>query len=233
MEPLVRAALAWAQLGESDCEEIGSGLLGQPLNAGTSTAYTVAGLWLVARALRNRGDEMPMEIVYGIALASVGLGSLAFHGPVPPGARLLHDLTIAFTLIVIAVRGGGSLLGWPQRRVLQVIGLVVLATAVVMAAAPDAGNLLSGVYGVSAVTTEVLVYRAGRRRLPVQAARILGTAAGLLVVASVINLLGRTDGPLCDPDGVFQGHAVWHVLTASVFMLYGYVAFPRSMKAVS
>jgi hypothetical protein len=27
--------------------------------------------------------------------------------------------------------------------------------------------------------------------------------------------LGRTGGPLCDPDSVLQGHAAWHLLSAA------------------
>lgn len=72
------------ELGESDCEDIGAGLLNQPANAWSSVAYVVFGLWLVVRAVRSRSVETPVEIAYGAALASIGIGSVAFHGPVPP-----------------------------------------------------------------------------------------------------------------------------------------------------
>ena len=35
-----------------------------------------------------------------------------------------------------------------------------------------------------------------------------------LAVAAVANVLSRTGAPLCRPDSLLQGHAVWHVLTA-------------------
>lgn len=218
--------LLLSELGESDCEEIGDGLLNQPVNAISSGAYTLFGLWLVWRAVRRRSDEMCIEIFYGLALASVGIGSIAFHGPVPPGARLLHDLTIAAVLAVIAARNLGVLLGWPRRAVAGMAIVVIGVIGAVMAFAPDAGNLLTGLVGAAAVTTEVMIYRSGRRRFSARVARILVSVVVLLAAAGVINVLGRTGGPICDPDSLFQGHALWHVLTAAAFMVYGYAAFP-------
>ena len=220
--------LLLGELGESDCEDIGDGFLGQPVNAVSSGAYTFFGLWLVWRALRRAGDERWVEVVYGVALASIGLGSIAFHGPVPPGARLLHDLTIAALLAVIAARNIGFLAGWARGAVIGLAAAQTIAVGAVMAVAPDAGNVLTGVVGAAAILTEVLVYRAGHRRFSRRVARLLLIIAGLLVTGGLINLLGRTGGPICDPDSYFQGHALWHVLTAAAFTLYGYAAFDQN-----
>jgi hypothetical protein len=227
---IVTAEIASAlyQLGESDCERIRTGLLSQPVNAWSSFAYVVFGLWLVIRALRVRSVETPIEIAYGAALASIGVGSVAFHGPVPPGAQLMHDVTIAAALGVIAARGAGALRGWTPRQVLIASAAAIIAIGAVMAVAPAAGQVLAGVVGAGAVGSEVLLYRTGRRHLPSRVAGTLAATVGILGVAAVVNVLGRTGGPLCDPESVVQGHAVWHVLTAGSFMLYGYAAFPHS-----
>ena len=50
------------QIGESDCEDIDDGFLAQPVNALSSLAYTLFGIWLVIRAVRNRTHEMAIEI---------------------------------------------------------------------------------------------------------------------------------------------------------------------------
>lgn len=221
----VSIVLLMGELGETDCEEIGEGILGQPVNAISSGAYTLFGLWLVWRAFRSNGEETAVEVGYGLALASVGLGSIAFHGPVPPGARLLHDLTIAAVLAIIAARNLGALLEWHRRAMAAGAVAMITVIGVVMAVAPDLGNMLTGVVGAAAVVTEVILYRTGRRRFSQRVGRILMVIALLLATAGVINLLGRTDGPICDPGSLFQGHAVWHVLTAGAFMLYGYTAF--------
>ena len=59
----------------------------------------------------------------------------------------------------------------------------------------------------SAVTSAVLSRNVswGRR---VATLAIMGAAAG-------VHASSRTDGPLCRPDSVLQGHALWHVLSAA------------------
>jgi predicted membrane channel-forming protein YqfA (hemolysin III family) len=225
MSDLRDMMLLFGELGESDCEEIGAGILQQPINALSSGAYTLFGLWLIWRALHRRSDERPVEIFYGLALASVGIGSIAFHGPVPPGARLLHDLTIAAVLAVIAARNLGALMGRERRWVIGTSVMTIVLVGAVMGVAPDLGNALTGVVGVGALITEVLVYRGGHRRFSRRIARLLTAIVLLLAFAGIIYVLGRTGGPICDPDSYFQGHALWHVLTAGAFMLYGYAAF--------
>ena len=49
-----------------------------------------------------------------------------------------------------------------------------------------------------------------RRREPV-APR---AAVAALAAGGVAWVLGRTDGPLCDPDSLLQPHALWHALAA-------------------
>jgi MYXO-CTERM domain-containing protein len=49
-----------------------------------------------------------------------------------------------------------------------------------------------------------------RRRLP----RPPAVALVALAAAGILNLLGRTGAPWCQPDTLAQPHAAWHVLTA-------------------
>jgi hypothetical protein len=134
-------------LGGSDCEALRAGVLGQPVNALSSLAYVVA----AAFVLRRGGPP-----VLAVALALVGVGSVLYHGPMPPGAGPLHDAS----LLAVPVAALG--VAW------------------------------------------------GRRSFPrPPAAAVAALAAGV-----VANLLSRTGAPLCRPDGLLQGHALWHVLTA-------------------
>ncbi len=98
-------AFMFAGIGETDCEAITGGLLAQPVNALSSVAYVLAGLMLVIRSARSRGANSVTQIFFGWALFGVGAGSFAFHGPMPPGARLVHDLTIATVFVVILTSG--------------------------------------------------------------------------------------------------------------------------------
>ncbi len=216
------------ELGETDCEEIGEGILNQPVNTLSSCAYTVFGAWLIWQALRRRSDDTSVEVFFGLALASVGIGSVAFHGPAPPGARLLHDLTIVAPLAVIAARSVGELYGWDSRRVIGAASGTIIIVGVVTGLVPDLGIIAAGLVGAGAVITGVLVHRAGRHRFSRRANRLLVVVVVLVALAGVVNVLGRTGGPICDPDSYFQGHAVWHVLTAAAFAFYGLTALSPS-----
>jgi hypothetical protein len=133
-------------LGGSDCEAVRDAVLAQPVNSLSSLAYVAAGAYV----LRRGGPVAP-----AVALAAVGVGSVLYHGPMPPGAELVHDAAI------VALVGAVGVLAW-------------------------------------------------RRRLPrPPAASVAALAAG-----AAANLLGRTGAPLCRPESLVQGHAVWHVLTA-------------------
>ncbi len=225
------ALLLQGRIGESDCEALRDGILAQPVNAISSAAYILAGLWLVARALRNRATETATQVVFGQSLAGVGVGSVAFHGPQPSGSRLLHDLTIAAVLAVVASRNLGTVLRWSETTSLVVFAAITSVVGVVMALSPDAGNAVTGVVGAAAVGSEIYLYWSGKRGpLSPRTKRWLFAVGGLLAVAGVVNILGRTDAPMCDPNSLYQGHAIWHALTAAAFGLYGYRAFPSGAE---
>lgn len=234
---------AVARLGESDCEELGDGVLVQPINALTSLSYVVVGMIIVAIAWR-RGrparpaadvstDSSPMPdsatpcratIAFAVLLAAVGLGSLAFHGPQPDGSRLMHDAPILLTVFLmlsvdVAQLSAGSRRWWSIFPTAAGVGIVVSLFS------PDAGVALTGMTIVAVVACEALIHR--RRLRPVDVRPVQRTYAlviGVTAVAAATWLLGRTGSPACDPDGPLQLHGLWHVLSAVVFGAWWWVA---------
>jgi hypothetical protein len=75
-------------LGASDCEALNGGWLGQPVNSLSSLAYVGAGAYVL-----RRGGPSAMPLA--VALGAVGVGSVLYHGPMPPGAEAVHDGSIA------------------------------------------------------------------------------------------------------------------------------------------
>lgn len=67
-------------------------VLGQTANSLSSLAYAAAGAYV----LRRGGPRVP-----AVALVAVGVGSVAYHGPMPPGAEALHDGSIAALAVTI------------------------------------------------------------------------------------------------------------------------------------
>ena len=68
-------------LGAGDCERLHGGLVAQPVNTASALAYVAVGAWLIGRR----------RVGFGLAVAAAGIGSVDYHGPGSPAARLLHD----------------------------------------------------------------------------------------------------------------------------------------------
>jgi hypothetical protein len=173
----------------ADCEAIGPGWLGQPVNSLTTLAFIVAGvLVLVAR---------PDRRWVGTALAATGAGSLLFHGPMPPWSEWAHDVTLAWLLLVIA--GTGT--RWERQTHLP--GLAGLA--LLFAVAPVSADPLAVVLSVVAVLS---ILRRDRSPATVWPMTLIGAAA-------IFGRLGASGGPLCDPDSLLQLHGIWHLAAAA------------------
>jgi hypothetical protein len=129
-------------LGDSDCERLHDGLLGQPVNTVTSMAYVAAGAWLGARAARLERRDRPAAGWYAAFVAITGMGSVFYHGPQFAGAQLLHDLPIAGVVGIGAAvpllrsrRGRPPVPGWSPR-----LGVGMAAAAVVAGASYVGGG---------------------------------------------------------------------------------------------
>jgi hypothetical protein len=84
----------------------------------SSLSYVAAAIYV-----GGRGWRLPPAI----ALAAVGAGSVLYHGPMPPGAAIAHDLTILGLAVVLGHALWRRWLRWRSRVVLL---LAVVAIAV-------------------------------------------------------------------------------------------------------
>ena len=79
-------------LGAGDCERLHDGLIAQPVNTASALALVAVGAWLAGRGLRaGARPARPASVAFGVAVAAAGIGSVDYHGPGSPAARLLHD----------------------------------------------------------------------------------------------------------------------------------------------
>ncbi|HZB40628.1 MAG TPA: ceramidase domain-containing protein [Ilumatobacter sp.] len=205
-------------MGGSDCEHIGQGLLGQPVNAVSTLAYVIVAVLLLWRVLGVR--PRASLTIYAVIVAGIGFGSVMFHGPMPSWGRFAHDLTIAAVLAFVIAFDASLVRAATVRMTLVIFAALVGVSAVVLVVSPDASNAVVAVFVGGAAGAELVVIRlASSRTTAPTPVWILGAA--VLIVGAVLNGLGRTDAPFCDPDSVVQFHALWHALTAFVLWLYG------------
>lgn len=184
----------------ADCELIGSGFFGQPVNTLTTLALVVAGGVLLTRA-RLRW--------IGVGLIATGAGSFLFHGPMPSGSEWAHDVSLAWLILLVAGLGRS----WETWT--RIPGLAAL------------GSLFAVFPGIAdpvavAITIGALILILTDDRTP-------GTIAplGLLGAAAVLGRLGATGGPLCDPESLLQLHGVWHVAAAVAVAWWALATEPR------
>jgi hypothetical protein len=171
----------------ADCERILGGFWGQPVNSTTSLAFVVAAV-VVAR----RTNRYPVAF----ALAGVGFGSLVFHGPMPVWGDWAHDVTLGWLLVVVALTSlDRTRFAWPA------LGLLAVAIALL-----PAGSDPLAVTGTVFAGGAVLTRRDWRRSVP---------PLVLLGAAAIFGRLCATNGPLCNPDSLLQGHGLWHIAAAA------------------
>ncbi len=235
MSPLTTLAVGpLARLGDTDCEAFDHGLVAQSTNTWTSLAYIAIGVALIVVAVKRPSGVRAAQLIFGLAVASVGVGSMLFHGPQWPGSRWLHDLSIVAAFGFIGIYDLTLALGWTTGRFLRFYLWPLVAISLLFALAPDSSLIITGVIAVAGVAAEVVAYRRGCRRPDGRFGGWFYWIAGaLLVVALTANLLTSTGAPFCDPDDLIQGHGIWHVLTALAFGAWAIDGLRRRAPAAS
>ena len=206
-----------------DCEQIVSGVLGQPTNALSSLVFVVSAAWILALALRGGRAGRAMLIVFAVAVAANAVGSFSLHGPNPGWARWAHDAAIMSVLLFIGIRALGRIRGWRPPVEMAVYATGLVAVGVGLALIHGASDPFAGTLAVGAIVGEVATFPGQVRARPeggANIARFVGLTA--IVLGSVAFLLGRTGSPLCGPESVFQWHALWHALVAVALVAYAY-----------
>jgi hypothetical protein len=132
------------RLGSGDCERVREGLVAQPVNTATSAFYIVAGMFAAGRPVDHSAPTRTTQVLFGGLVALVGVGSIAFHGPQPRGAELMHDVPIAavagvvgLTPVVRTMRRREPLPGWTAPRAALLLAVTACAGAAFAAGRTD------------------------------------------------------------------------------------------------
>lgn len=202
-------------LGESDCETIGGSFLAQPVNAASSFAYVVFGVYLTLSLARAEGPERGNRKIFAVLLIATGIGSVMYHGTQGLGAPFLHDLSFVSALLFLAVMNVAGTFGVDRRRALAAFTSAVLVVSGLLVLWPGSTNLIAAATVVLLIIGDISGHRRGTttRNWRIASAVAMGTALLLFVG-------GRTGGPLCDAESLFQGHALWHLLSAAALWTY-------------
>ncbi len=214
--------------GTEFCEAARDGWLRQPANALSNLGFVVVGIAIGWRAGTPQGRlaRPGLASSYAVVVVLLGPGSMAMHATQTTlGGHL--DLTSMFLVASFAAayslmrwRGRGSSYFWSvfvgALLGCELVERIPTAIPVVL----HAGNL---VFGALLAVSIALEMRLRRRDGDAGDARWIGLAFGSIAVAFVVWNLAKDGAPLCDPESLVQGHAVWHLLCAvSAYCLYRY-----------
>ncbi len=195
---------------ECFCEAVRPDGLAQPVNALTSLTYVTLGLWALAGGVRPAPGHEPQRGSRRLT-ARLMAAALTFVGQVldVQGMYLLGVL-----LLVGALVRGGVLRPAPAPWVyLAAVGVLL----VVQVLWPDSRRVLFGLVLLPGVLLEGLPRTTGVpwRSRPMLPFRV---GVGMLVLAYAAWLLDALK-VLCWPTSPWQGHGLWHVLTALAAVL--------------
>ena len=219
------------------CEAIGVGFIRQPIGTWSNLAFVLVG-WLILedvwRSALARSNLLARRRVYGIvyavAVMLIGLGSWFYHASLTfvgqwfdvMGMYLLGTFMVLYNVARLrSLSGRAFALGYVAFNLALAISLIVV---------PELRRYLFGVLllmtialeyrnRVSSTDRETLI----SRRNPVSADLRYFSAALLVYVLAQFIWTLDLNHIVCDPAGLLQGHAVWHVLTAwSAGLLYLY-----------
>jgi hypothetical protein len=201
------------------CERWRVGPVRQPANTWSCLAFVAAGLLCAAHASRNgnaQGGRMSRTALYpalfSTGLVLIGPASMALHASMTEWGGKLDGASMDFFIAFAAAFGLSRRFRWGERRFLAALSL---GTAV-----PVAVKFLPGFPRGEVVFGLLVAVFAFNELLPegetgIRPRSWLKASAGCFFSGFAVWALSRTStGPLCAPDSLLQGHAVWHVLTA-------------------
>ncbi len=219
--------------GTCFCEAFREGLVRQPANTWSNLGFVAVGLSIAAHvdrrpALAPRRTN-PMTTTrfyptsYALVIALLGPGSMALHASMTRWGGQVDVLSMyLFASFVLAY----GVLRW--RRLSRAGFLGVFATLTLLLGAsklwnPVSSDLIFGLLLASIGAVEMAVSRA-RPELRIERGWLLGALVVFLAAFAVWLPSRTTNGLLCMPDSLLQGHALWHLkcalATAAIFLYY-------------
>lgn len=217
------------------------------MNTWSNLAYVLLGFYLIALGLYDFREKKTLmrgylahtpalSLVFGLACIYLGLGSGFFHASLTRAGQQCDVGGMYATMFVLGALCIGSWLPHiPKRSESQAI-----ATWPVIVVVAIAASIYFSVYKWSYSFTKItqpiqwlmlafvlvsLIQR--RKRL-----QVLWFVAAVvsIVLAGYIRQMD-IDGQFSHPDAIWQGHAIWHVITA-LFYLFLYLYFRSEERGV-
>ena len=221
--------------GAMFCEAFGESWIRQPANTWSNLGFVVAGLWMVTHTARRGGyrsatdnvftGTLSLPVLYAGLVIFIGPGSMALHGSGHAWGHAL-DVLAMFTFIMFPIAWSLTRLAGGGERAFWMVYLsltIPLTLSHMLGVLPFSGVVLYAVLIPVAVLLEAARYYV--RPTGGQSLALTLGALGCFALAFAAWRFSLTGAPLCVPDSLLQGHALWHLLcaAATVFLFVSYL----------
>jgi hypothetical protein len=208
------------------CEAFRPGLIKQPANTWSNLGFIIAGIlasWQLASNQFKSKNSLTQDIFYATFFCCIGVllgpGSMAMHASGTSSGGFFDMLSMYLVASFIASYSMQRFFSWhPIKFIISY--LIILSICLWANFQPYhiiLGFFGSAVFGAFIGVTIVFeMLNTYLRKM--HHTKAWGFAALLaLLAAFAIWSVTRTNGPLCNPDSLIQGHAIWHLLDALAF----------------
>ncbi|BBM83932.1 ceramidase domain-containing protein [Candidatus Uabimicrobium amorphum] len=209
------------------CEALRPGTIVQPVNTWSNLAFILIGLLVlrqgkkdfIAQSFSNSmSTKRVYSFTYGILIVFLGFGSFFYHASMTFLGQVF-DLMGMYLLTTFVILYNVERLR-PYKASIFIISYLIINTILlcILLTLPQTRRYIFAVLVIVALIPEYWIYRKKKTNN-----RLLFLAVGLLIVAFIIWILDITK-IICSPYSFWQGHALWHILTAmsagSLYMHY-------------
>jgi len=189
------------------CEDRLCGWIAEPANAWSNLGYVLMGLYLMRRA-RNEGRH-PLQLV-GLTSVLVGFASFGFHMSGTFWGEFLDLCAMYFIGSLMVTMEARRFLTLSRTQLTLFFFTVSGISIGLLLAFRTIGIVLFGIQ-VAFVYLCNIIWRIRRQKVIHRYAFRLGTTFGVAIVIWTLDITGTVCAPR---NHIFNGHSVWHLLTA-------------------
>lgn len=213
------------------CEHIGTGFVRQPVDAVTNLAFVLVGVYIIWYLLKKRHQYLNESIqsgisiktlyIFGMASILVGIFSFFYHASFTFWGMELDDdsmyLIGTFMLFYSLTHIKGY--RFSLKRFISIYLILNIGLELAIYFVPVIRGALFGILVLAASAFEIIAIKQKRVTKSIEYFKIA------LLLFFIAYLFWITDylKIICFPPSLYQGHAIWHVLTAtSVYFIFLY-----------
>jgi uncharacterized protein YjeT (DUF2065 family) len=202
------------------CETVSTGFIRQPINAYTNLGYIIVGVLILIYLKKTSTKKsttaaisgLPRKILrlFGIAYIAVGIGSFIYHASFIFLGEELDDDSMYMIAIFLVLFEAARIRKMSLRQFLWIYVSMNFAFEAIIYFFPVVRGGLFVFLMFVAWGIELMA----RRKLSIYDEVQLTDQANLVFLAGYIFWILDKSHAFCYPNSYFQGHAIWHLLTA-------------------